>query len=60
MFASDNFFLFQFKLNVLEGRMAEFLQHMPVKKEQDISTLVIAPMPGMVKSVNVEVGQPVS
>ena len=36
------------------------MTHMPEKHAADLSSVVIAPMPGMVKTVNVVVGQPVS
>lgn len=32
---------------------------MPAKKQIDLSTLIISPMPGIVKSIAVEVGQQV-
>lgn len=37
--------------------MAQFLKFMPVRHEMDVSSLVIAPMPGVVKSIAVEEGQ---
>ena len=36
------------------------LQYMPEKVEPDLSALVMAPMPGLVKSVGVAVGDMVS
>lgn len=33
------------------------LKHMPIKKHVDLSSQIISPMPGIVKSVAVEVGQ---
>ena len=51
--------MFQFEVTVLEKRMAEYMHYMPEKVAQDTSTMVIAPMPGIVKSIAVEVGQPV-
>lgn len=38
----------------------KMMEHMPEKVEADISTLILAPMPGMLKSVTAEVGKPVS
>lgn len=35
------------------------LKHMPEKKEIDLSSVVLSPMPGIVKSIAVEVGQKV-
>ncbi len=35
------------------------LKYMPEKKEIDLSSVVISPMPGIVKSIAVEVGQEV-
>ena len=40
--------------------MAEYMDIMPKKQVADTSNLVIAPMPGLVKSVSVEEGQAVS
>lgn len=40
--------------------MAEFLKYMPKKVIADLSTMIVAPMPGMVKSVGVKVGDQVS
>lgn len=51
---------FQFDVRVLEKRMADVLKHMPKKVVADTSTMVIAPMPGMVKSIAVKVGDQVS
>ena len=50
----------QFEVSILERRMAELSKHMPKKVVQDTSRLVIAPMPGVVKSVSVKVGDDVS
>lgn len=49
-----------FEVQVLEKRMAEFLKYMPKKVIADLSTMIVAPMPGMVKSVGVKVGDQVS
>jgi propionyl-CoA carboxylase alpha chain len=48
------------ELQVLSHEMADHWKHMPAKHERDVSTMVIAPMPGMVKSVSVKVGDHVS
>ncbi|ELU17501.1 hypothetical protein CAPTEDRAFT_228368 [Capitella teleta] len=50
----------KFEIQVLEARMAEFLKYMPEKQEMDVSAMVIAPMPGVVKSVAVSVGDMVA
>ncbi|CAH1782280.1 unnamed protein product, partial [Owenia fusiformis] len=49
-----------FRVNVLNTHVADMLQYMPEKVEIDTSTVVMAPMPGLVKSVAVEVGQQVA
>jgi propionyl-CoA carboxylase alpha chain len=49
-----------FTVGVLEQHYAQFLQYMPIKKALDLSSMVIAPMPGVVKSVAVKVGDMVS
>lgn len=48
-----------FKVQILDRKMAEMSKYMPKKIVQDTSTMVIAPMPGMVKSVAVKVGDSV-
>lgn len=50
----------QFEVSVLSDEFAEMLKYMPEKVEPDFSSLVIAPMPGLVKSVSVCVGDMVS
>lgn len=40
--------------------MADVWEYMPKKKVADTSAMVIAPMPGMVKSIAVKVGDEVS
>ena len=40
--------------------MADYWQYMPEKHVPDTSTVVMAPMPGLVKNIAVEVGQPIS
>lgn len=47
-------------MTVLSKEFAEFMKYMPEKEEPDYSALVMAPMPGLVKSVNVKVGDMVS
>nr|KAG5687923.1 hypothetical protein BaRGS_014372 [Batillaria attramentaria] len=49
-----------FAVRVLDDFAAEMQRLMPEKKEVDLSTLILAPMPGMLKSVDVEVGQEVA
>jgi len=46
-----------FEVQVLEKRMADVVKYMPEKHVLDLSSKVIAPMPGVVKSVAVTVGQ---
>jgi len=41
---------------VLDESFADMMIHMPEKVEPDYSSLIIAPMPGLVKSVNVKPG----
>lgn len=40
--------------------MSQYMKHMPIKHKEDMSGKVVAPMPGVVKSVAVSVGQRVS
>ncbi|KAL8582914.1 hypothetical protein ACOMHN_057067 [Nucella lapillus] len=49
-----------FSLRVLEEFAAQVVKFMPEKKEVDMSTIVMAPMPGMLKSVAVAVGDQVA
>ena len=49
----------QYQLDVLESRAADYLKYMPEKIVPDLSSMVMAPMPGMVKTVNVTEGQKV-
>ena len=51
--------MLQFKLHVLDRQVAEHLKYMPEKHEADHSNMVLAPMPGMVKAVHVDIGQAV-
>ena len=50
----------QFTVQVLEKSMAEYWHYMPERVVLDTSNMVIAPMPGVVKSVAVKVGDMVS
>lgn len=49
-----------FEIHVLEKRMSDLVRHMPKKVVADLSTMIIAPMPGMVKSVAVKIGDQVA
>ena len=51
---------YQFELVVMEQRLADYKQYMPEKQVLDLSAMVLAPMPGMVKAVGVSEGQHVS
>lgn len=51
--------LWQFELQAYTDRAFKMLKHMPEKKEIDLSSVVLSPMPGIVKSIAVEVGQKV-
>lgn len=48
-----------FEVQVFEKRMAEMLKYMPKLIVADLSSMITAPMPGMVKSVAVKVGDQV-
>lgn len=50
----------QFSVQILSKRLADHWKYMIQKPKADLSTMVIAPMPGMVKSVAVKVGDEVS
>ena len=50
----------QFTLSVLDQRTAPLYDFMPEKVELDTSSVVLAPMPGMLKSVTVTAGDSVS
>ena len=52
----DEPFLPQYDISMLDERMADKLHHMPEKVVTDVSAMVIAPMPGLVKSVAVSPG----
>lgn len=49
-----------FKIKVMPVVAEEYMKHMPEKPVVDTASNVMAPMPGMIKSVNVKVGQQVS
>jgi propionyl-CoA carboxylase alpha chain len=49
-----------FEVQILSKRLADHWKYMIQKPKADLSTMVIAPMPGMVKSVAVKVGDDVS
>uniref|UniRef100_A0A7I5E751 Propionyl-CoA carboxylase alpha chain, mitochondrial n=1 Tax=Haemonchus contortus TaxID=6289 RepID=A0A7I5E751_HAECO len=49
-----------FKVKVLPEQALEYLQYMKEKPKLDLSTVVLAPMPGAIKSVTVKVGDMVS
>ena len=44
-------------VEVVPEHIAQFRKHMKEKPKLDVSKVIIAPMPGTVKSVSVEVGQ---
>jgi len=48
-----------FPISVLTSKAEKFMAHMPVKPQLDVSKVVISPMPGLVKSVNCQVGDSV-
>jgi len=45
-----------YMVNVLDHMFASHLKHMPKKRQIDTSAMVLAPMPGVVKSVAVKLG----
>lgn len=51
---------FQFPVSIMDERVAELDNYMPEKVEVDHSSVVLAPMPGMLKSVAVAEGDSVS
>lgn len=53
-------YLSQFKLEVLSEMAADFKKYMPVKPEIDQSSMLLAPMPGILKSLSVADGDTVS
>lgn len=50
----------QYEVRVLEQFASEMSKLMPVKQEVDMSSLILAPMPGVLKSVAVKPGDMVS
>lgn len=50
----------KYSLNVYDKKSFEMLKYMPAKKEVDLSFQILSPMPGIVKSIAVEVGQRVN
>lgn len=50
----------QYEVRVLEQFASEMSKLMPVKQEVDMSSLILAPMPGVLKSVSVKPGDIVS
>ena len=50
----------QFSVRVLDDYAAQMQKYMPEKKEVDLSQVILAPMPGMLKSVDVQVGDQVN
>ncbi|KAJ8309686.1 hypothetical protein KUTeg_011551 [Tegillarca granosa] len=49
-----------FPVSVMDELAGKFMEYMPERVEKDTSTLVLAPMPGMLKSVSVEAGDEVA
>ncbi|CAI4228728.1 unnamed protein product [Auanema sp. JU1783] len=49
-----------FKVKVLPDSAIEYLQHMKEKPKVDLSTVILAPMPGAIKNVSVKVGDMVA
>ncbi|KAK3596916.1 hypothetical protein CHS0354_031695 [Potamilus streckersoni] len=49
-----------FQVSIMDEYAAEMMKLMPEKVAVDTSTMILAPMPGMLKSVSVAVGQSVS
>lgn len=56
---SLKFVVLKYELQAYTNRAYKMLKHMPEKKEIDLSSVVLSPMPGIVKSIAVEVGQKV-
>lgn len=50
----------RYPLRVLPEQAAKYLPIMPAKKEIDLASVLLSPMPGIVKSVSVQVGQRVA
>ncbi|KRX95964.1 Propionyl-CoA carboxylase alpha chain, mitochondrial [Trichinella pseudospiralis] len=49
-----------YDLNVTTSTAQKYYKYMPEPKKVDLSNVIVAPMPGMIKSVSVKVGQSVS
>jgi propionyl-CoA carboxylase alpha chain len=49
-----------FKLSIYPSIAVDYVKHMKEKPKLDLSTVVLSPMPGAIKSVKVEVGQMVA
>lgn len=49
-----------FHINVLDELAADLMKYMPVKQEVDRSSMLVAPMPGILKSIAVAAGDMVS
>lgn len=49
-----------FKVRVLEDRFADKVQYMPEKPVVDLGKFVLAPMPGIIKSLAVMAGDPIN
>lgn len=47
-------------VNVLDETTADYLKYMKEKPSVDLSRVINAPMPGMIKSVSAKVGDTVS
>lgn len=49
----------QFPVSIMDEFTSKMLEYLPERAEADISTLISAPMPGMLKSVTAIVGESV-
>lgn len=49
-----------FKVKVLEERFADMVKYMPEKPVLDLGKYLVAPMPGIIKSVAVQAGDPIN
>lgn len=49
-----------FKMRVLENRFADVVKYMPEKPVLDFGKYLVAPMPGIIKSVAVKAGDPIN
>jgi len=50
----------KYEIRVLPESVAKYMPLMPAKKQIDLASVLISPMPGIVKSVSVKVGQRVA